>query len=243
MHMRFSHAVLALSLAAALALLLLSECPKANAEYVLRVELDDAALRLIHAAGQQVVIARQPTPSSWFTVFGAFSPFERNYVRWNDTGYALYASENLPLADRTVVFEVSYVQPIYPGMLYGLAANGIFSGPRSVPGLTQDEFAVVNAYAERPAMVLGLAQDVNINNQWTLRVPLAATELILFEHDVFPVDPTLHIFLAPKGLQPGTMFANLFSLSESSVTTIPFRSSSSHVVQWDAQLGRFVRLS
>jgi hypothetical protein len=42
-------------------------------------------------------------------------------------------------------------------------------------------------------MVLGLAQDVNINNQWTLRVPLAATELILFEHDVFPVDLTLHV--------------------------------------------------
>jgi hypothetical protein len=221
---------------AVLALALATTCSAAS--YQVQIDLDPVTLTELHESQQAILLAQQAPPGCWSTVWAAVtSPFIHNYLSWNETrGISIYASVTT-LAEGRQIFMGNWRNHVDLGFLYGFH-DGLFDTRQPRDWLAQNELAVFNN--DTGALAFGLAQDIQVNNRWTVMPPLFACEMIEDEYEVFPSSTSFYIFIGAR-TAPGTMTQNLKRVARSQMTLVTFNDSTDKVLlSWDRDSGRFI---
>lgn len=164
-------------------------------QYQINIDIDEAGLRSIYAAGQAVTFVKSVVsdplgsgnlPIAWL----AFQPFEVNQVSWIET-YYLYATTTTLQAGATIVMTSQTGEPVQPGLIYTFSQGQFDNG---VSGGAPDTYNL-NNQSQVPNLDFGLAQSASVNNVQTF-APLNAVPVLFNEQASFTPEETLSIFLS-----------------------------------------------
>ena len=205
--------------------------------YNLKGQFDPDSLKNIILANQQVQLVRQlPDPSAWYSVWTSFTPFPNNFISWNSSGLGVYAASAPPAEGFTVfVGSSTYVQE---DLVYPFESASYFGRPFSPKFPVHEEVVILNNSSN--IWTFGLTADVSVNSAASLMVPISAGTLLQYEHEFFPNNNDIFIFLAQPN-RPGTLTKNLIEIAASRITALKFNSQQTTItVSWDPQNGRFI---
>ncbi|WP_394830088.1 hypothetical protein LVJ94_26630 [Pendulispora rubella] len=200
-------------------------------------------LRAIHAAGESVVILRQPAPGIE-VVWAAFAPFELNTVQWTDS-FSLYATQT-PREPGEIVLPVAQVPTVTPQYLYPFSAQQFGAGTLN-PQLPPDQCETTNNPNNGGALGFGLAQTPRINSVPLAFCPVSADEVLAGQAGFFELANELTVMLRSQTqtamvidyVPVGAMAA---TVAQSAAITLSFTAASAaQAIQYDGATGTFLR--
>ena len=219
-------------------LLALAAASSSQVTYQVQIDLDPTTLTELYESQQAVLLAQQAPPGCWSSVWGGLAkPFSHNFLSWNQTGTSVYASVS-QLAEGRPIFVGSFRRFVELGYLYDFRL-GTFDRQEPTSWLGQDELAIFNN--ETRPLAFGVAQDIDINDQWTVLPPLYACEMMGQEYEVFSPSASFYVFIGAASTSPGTMTQDLRRVARSRLTLVRFDASTNKIkIAWDRDGGRFV---
>lgn len=127
-------------------------------KYTLEILLDPAYVEQIVAAGQNVVISKQVTPSGTPLAWLSFSPYQANTITWEDS-YSVYSSQTLLQSGATISQLAS--KAAVPKTAYAFQTNVFNVAAPQNPNLGADSYEVINRSGR--TLTFGLAQGAKLN--------------------------------------------------------------------------------
>lgn len=168
------------------------------AQLILYVNIDQADLESIRAAGESLVLVRNSTNPALdlSVVWATCAPFTNNKIAWTGD-YSLYAAQSSASPGATI-FPVS-ISPAVLDTLYLFDGTFKVDSSGAVP---RSSYRVRNLL---PDMSFGLAQEVTTNDQPSKGfLPTVIQRIPLNQTGAFPPDNTVWAFFA-GALQPGRL--------------------------------------
>jgi hypothetical protein len=163
-------------------------------QYQVNINIDNAGLQAIYAAGQSVTfvksvvsnpVATGNLPIAWLT----FQPFQSNQVIWIEN-YSIYASTTIVQSGAVINMTSVTAGSAQLGWLYAFQ-NGIFTG-QSGSGST---FNVSDQVSAPSPLQFGLAQTANVNGV-SVTAPLNAVPVLYNQQATFTPQEQISIFLS-----------------------------------------------
>ena len=127
-------------------------------KYTLEILLDPSYVEEIVAAGQNIVISKQVTPSGAPLAWLSFSPYQSNVVTWEDS-YAVYTSQTLLQSGATIAQLAS--RAAVPHTAYSFQKNVFNVAAPMNPSLGPESYEIINASGR--TLTFGLAQQASLN--------------------------------------------------------------------------------
>ncbi len=130
----------------------------------------------------------------------------------------------------------SWRRGVTGGYLYGF--HYTFDTQSPADWLESNEIAVLNNNTD--AYLFGLAQDINVNNEWTNLPPLFACELLGLETEMFTTSQSFFIFLGGP-TESGYLTKDLRRVARSQLTQVVLTPDNYKInLSWSRTLGRFI---
>lgn len=179
-------------------------------QFTLNLLFDQADLRVIRDAGENVQIAKPVNGAQTDVVWIAFDPFEANTVTW-DEEYGLYVSNSSQEHGATIVKLSESGFPAASQTFYSLESDATFHGPadKSAP---EGAYGVENKMpaAQYPALTFGLTQSAIVNGNRIEFKPLNAQPVPAMQNATFTPLTTLYVWLDEQ-LETSTMITHVYA--------------------------------
>jgi hypothetical protein len=188
--------------------------------YSLEIQFDSAGLATLTAAGQQVAIVKQTSPSAAPVVWVAFNPELDNTVTWTEV-YSVYGSSTEVENGATIVTD-SILQAV-GGETFPFGSGQFAPGTANLPA---NEYGIQNLDPNFPLLTAGLAQ-ASSGTIGDAVSPLNATLVPFNETGIYTPIEKVQVFAlasANNGLVISSVVSNalLVDLTESTSQVIHY---------------------
>lgn len=203
------------------------------ANFSLKTAFTDEQLQILYTTGSNVIVAKPSGGSNPNVAWQVFKPLQGNTLSWSEE-YGVYASTS-QVENGAKLDQLSSV-PVGAAMnkLYSLQPDGTITGPAS--GGAPDSFALLNAYANKPYMTVGLFQDANVNGTDIKGNALSAVPVILQSTAVMTPYTTVYIWL-----QSQVVSNTVVTTVTSPMTALKFGGGVNDIsVAYDSASGKFL---
>ena len=203
------------------------------ADYELKVNFTQAQLDVLYQTGTNVIVAKPTGGGAPNVAWQVFKALEANTLNWTEE-YGIYASTS-EVVNGAKLTQLSSV-PVGASMnkLYTMEPSGAISGP--VSGGAPDSFALLNKYAEKDYLTVGLFQDANVNGTDILGNATSAAPVILASTATMTPYTTVYIWL-----QSQVISNTVVTVVTSPMTKLRFGGGTSNIsVAYDSNSGNFI---
>lgn len=162
------------------------------AQFSLETAFTNEQLSILYITGSNVVVAKPTNNTAPNVAWQVFKPMQSNTLSWEEE-YGIYASTS-KIKNGAKLTQLSSV-PVGAAMdkLYTLEPSAVISGP--VKGGMPNSFSLVNKYANRPYMTIGLYQDATVDGTEIAGNAISAVPVLLSSTISMTPFTTLYIWL------------------------------------------------
>ena len=139
-------------------------------KFTLNIGFTNKQLKLIYAAGANVIVAKPTQREKPNVAWQVFKPMGENNLEWEEV-YGIYAS-TARIVNGAKLIKSSEVMPALMDQKYKLEPSGAISPPG--PGGVPNSFRLANEYKHEPIMTFGLYQGANVNGAEIVKNAISA---------------------------------------------------------------------
>ena len=199
----------------------------------MKVAFTDKQLDVLYATGTNVIVAKPTGGGTPNVAWQVFKPMQSNKLSWGEE-YGIYSSTS-SVTNGAILSQLSSV-PVGAAMnkLYTLEPSAKISGPAS--GGSAGAFSLLNKYAEKDYMTVGLYQDANVNGTDIIGNALSAAPVLLASTASMTPFTTVYIWL-----QSQVISNTVVTTVTSSMTILKFGGEVTEIsVSYDSASGKFL---
>lgn len=203
------------------------------ASYELNTAFTNEQLETLHITGTNVVVAKPTGGSAPNVAWQVFYPMQANTLNWEEN-YGIYASTSVVANGATLTQLSSTGIPAVGNKLYTLEPSGAMQGP--VSGGSPDSYSLLNNYAIKDFLTVGLYQDANVNGTQIIGNALSAAPVLLKSTATMTPFTTVYIWL-----QSQVVSNTVVTSVTSPMTQLRFGGGVNNIsVAYDSSSGKFI---
>ncbi|SFD26319.1 hypothetical protein SAMN05518672_1011339 [Chitinophaga sp. CF118] len=201
--------------------------------YILNTAFTDKQLDMLYITGTNVIIAKPTGGGTPNVAWQVFKPMQSNQLSWGEE-YGIYASTS-GVTNGAILSQLSSV-PVgaATNKLYTLEPSSKISGPAS--GGSAGSYTLLNKYAEKDYMTVGLYQNANVNGTDIIGNALSAAPVLLSSTASMTPYTTVYIWL-----QSQVISNTVVTTVTSPMTILKFGGEVTEIsVAYDSASGKFL---